>query len=425
MKESHDNIFNSNLTYQEQIEFVIKAIHSPDRTKKTGQTAIGRLFNVSKGAIHSHLTRMNSERRSVVGRPPLLNEEEQQMIIDYIFQCYDENNPPNLFSLIDIIFNKFNVLYSYNTLYKQIQESKQIKTVLAPVYDSTRADVQLDDIKQYYIDLNHIFQQTNVPPSFIINVDESGFVDFVDERNEIVIVPIEAPEGTVKSVNRSSKRSTMIGAISLDGTRLKPCVILTGKRSEKQIIIDGYGDENVLVIHQENGFVNSESFAYWADTILFPSILERRKATGYQDEAILLLDGCTAHNSDYFLDQCGFYNVIPFFEPAGSSDQVQALDLGIFGIQKALKCKIKTKKDIGPAAKEVLQIVNSFIKTTTPDVVVSAFNQAGIYVLELPDGSFTARAEVEKARPVRNIDHTECKNLIRGNKTVPLLSFDK
>lgn len=217
----------------------------------------------------------------------------------------------------------------------------------------------------------------------------------------------------------------MIGAISLDGTRLKPCVILTGKRSEKQIIIDGYGDENVLVIHQENGFVNSESFAYWADTILFPSILERRKATGYQDEAILLLDGCTAHNSDYFLDQCGFYNVIPFFEPAGSSDQVQALDLGIFGIQKAQKCKIKTKKDIGPAAKEVLQIVNSWIKTTTPDVVVSAFNQAGIYVLELPDGSFTARAEVEKARPVRNIDHTECKNLIRGNKTVPLLSFDK
>lgn len=171
LKENHDNIFNSNLTYQEQIEFVIKAIHSPDRTKKTGQTAIGRLFNVTKGAIHSHLTRMNSERRSVVGRPPLLNEEEQQMIIDYVFQCYDENNPPNLFSLIDIIFNKFNVLYSYNTLYKQIQESRQIKTVLAPVYDSTRADVQLDDIKQYYIDLNHIFQQTNVPPSFIINVD--------------------------------------------------------------------------------------------------------------------------------------------------------------------------------------------------------------------------------------------------------------
>ena len=82
--------------------------------------------------------------------------------------------------------------------------------------------------------------------------------------------------------------------------------------------VDGYTKENVLVIHQENDFLNSESFAYWADNILFPSILEKRKATGYQKEAILLLDGCAAHNSDYFLDQCSFCNVIPYFEPVGS-----------------------------------------------------------------------------------------------------------
>lgn len=156
--------------------------------------------------------------------------------------------------------------------------------------------------------------------------------------------------------------------------------------------------------------MNSESFAYWADTILFPTIIKKRKETGYQGEAILLLDGCTAHSSDYFLDECTYYNVIPFFEPAGSSDQVQALDLGIFGIQKSLKGKIKTKKEIGPAAKEVLQIVNSWIKITTPDIVVSAFNQAGIYVLELQDGNLTAREEIKKARAVQNIDHIECKN---------------
>ena len=110
--------------------------------------------------------------------------------------------------------------------------------------------------------------------------------------------------------------------------------------------------------------MNSESFAYWTDTILLPTIIEKRKV-------ILLLDGSTAHSSDYFLDECTYYNVIPSFEPAGSSDQVQALDLGIFGIQKSLKGKIKTKKEIGPAAKEVLQIVNSWIKITTPDIVVS------------------------------------------------------
>ena len=363
-------------------------------------------------------------KKKNIWRPALLNEEQKFIVNEYITQCYNEHRPLNIFALIDVIYNNFNVFISYNTIYKQIQESPHIKTVLAPVYETTRAEVKLADIKQYYEDLNNIFVHTNVPPSFIINVDESGFVEYIDERSEIVVVPIGVPDGTVKSVNRSSKRSTMIGAISLDGTRLKPCIILTGKRYDKKLIVDGYGKQNVDVIHQENGFVNSSSFAYWADNILFPLIQERRKLTGYQGEVVLLLDGCTSHCSDYFLDQCTFYNVIPFFEPPGSSDQVQALDLGILRIQKCLKCRIKTKKDLSPAAKEVIQIVNSWIKTTTPDNVTSAFNQAGIYVVELPDGSLGARASVEKARAVRNIDHIECQNEINGNKTIKLLDFD-
>ena len=145
----------------------------------------------------------------------------------------------------------------------------------------------------------------------------------------------------------------------------------------------------------------------------------------YDAEAILLLDGWTSHTSDIFLDECSFQNVYPFFEPAGSSDQVQALDLGIFSIQKSLKTKIKTKPNISPSSKNVIQIVNSWIKTTTPDVVVSAFNQAGIFVTEQKDGSLIARASIEKARAVRNIQHQECHNIITGNKTTNLLNFDE
>ena len=102
---------------------------------------------------------------------------------------------------------------------------------------------------------------------------------------------------------------------------------------------------------------------------------------------------------------------------------VQALDLGIFGIQKCLKTKIKTKPNISPSSKNVIQIVNSWIKT--PDVVVSAFNQASIFVTEQKDGSLIARASIEKARAVRNIQHQECHNIITGNKTTNLLNFDE
>ena len=319
--------------YQQQIELVINLIFNPDRTSGTGQTAIGKLFGITRGAIDSHLRRMKKERNSLVGRPPLLKDHGMQMIINFVNQCYEDHASPNFYTLIDMIYNKSNILFSYNTLYKIVQESKLMKTVMAPVFESSRAEVELSVILEYYESLNSLFTSLNVPPAFVFNVDESGFIDYIDMHDEIVIVPFNAPPGTVKSAERNSKRSTMIGTISIDGTKLKPYIVLTNKTCEKELIINGYGDSNVLKVYQENGFITSESFGHWADSIFFPELMKRRQETGYKDTAVLLLDGCLAHCSDYFYDQCTYYDVYPFFEPAGSSDQVQALDLGIFGIQ--------------------------------------------------------------------------------------------
>ena len=216
-----------------------------------------------------------------------------------------------------------------------------MKTVLAPVYESKRAEVELDDIAIYYEQLDMVFVSNKVPPAFVFNVDESGFVDFVDMRDEIVIVPIDAPDGTVKGADRNSKRATMVGCISLDGTVLIPCVVIPSKRYEKELIINGYGEQNVLVLSQENGFINSKSFSYWAETVFMPELNRRRQKYNYFSEAVLLLDGCAPHTSDCFLDECTFQKVFPFFEPAGSSDQVQSLDLGIFAIQKGLETNIR------------------------------------------------------------------------------------
>lgn len=104
-----------------------------------------------------------------------------------------------------------------------------MKAVIAPVYESSRADVKLESIEIYYQRLDLILTSNQVTPSFVFNVGESGFVDFVDMRDEIVVVPIDAPDWTVKSAERNSKRVTMVGAISLDGTALTPCRALQEK----------------------------------------------------------------------------------------------------------------------------------------------------------------------------------------------------
>ena len=52
-----------------------------------------------------------------------------------------------------------------------------------------------------------------------------------------------------------------------------------------------------------------------------------------------------------------------------------------------------------------------------PDKVVSAFNQAGLFTTQLPDGLYVVRANIEKARAVREIEHTKCFNTYHGRKT--------
>ena len=81
---------------------------------------------------------------------------------------------------------------------------------MAPVFESSHAEVELCVILENYESLNSLFTSLNVPLAFVFNVGESGFIDHIDMHDEIVIVPFDAPPGTVKSAERNSKRSTML-----------------------------------------------------------------------------------------------------------------------------------------------------------------------------------------------------------------------
>ena len=332
LRENHFNIFQNGLSYQEQILLTSRLIRQ-EPVNKCSLSKIGALFGVKKATISSYISRDQKNKKSH-GRPRSLSPEQLRIVYDEINILYSQNRPPDIDMLVDIIFEKFTISILPDTLYRLIKRSKNIKLFEAPVMESKRADVPLEVIKEHYIQLNNVFKTTKVPPCFVFNVDESGFLDFVDIKKHTVILPVDAPNDFVLSVDRTYKRTTMIGCISLDGTKLKPFVIVPNKRVEKTLLLEGYNESNVIIYSQENGFINSELFYYWAEEVLVPEIERRRKVTGYEGEAILLLDGCSAHSSEIFLQLCTWNNIYPFFEPAGTSDQVQALDLGIFGLQK-------------------------------------------------------------------------------------------
>lgn len=421
MLERHDHlIFQDNLSYSEQIELTINLLN-PNEERNYSYSVIGKLFNVKKGTIFNLHKRNNSPKKSN-GRPKIVTNEQLELIIQEIGNLYELKKYPDIDDLIDLIYEKFGISILYDTLYRNLRSLKSVKILEIPIMDSTRAEIPLRIIQKHYADLNSIFETYNIPPEFCFNVDESGFIDFVDIKTKTVVIPVEAPDDLVIGTDRNAKRITLIGTISLDGTKLKPMIIVPNKRIEKQLLINGYGQRNLLICSQENGFINSTIFQYWADEIFIPEILKRREETGYTGEAILLMDGCSSHFSDYILDEFTYNGIIPFQEPPGSSDQVQALDLGIFGVQKHIKPKIKTNNAFNDISKNIQQIYNSWIRATYPDLIVSAFNQAGIFTIEI-DGSDVVRADVRKARAVRGIEHIPCQNEYSGNKTVKVERF--
>ena len=128
--------------------------------------------------------------------------------------------------------------------------------------------------------------------------------------------------------------------------------------------------------------MNRELFNEWAKSIFLPEIEMKRNVLNYDGPVLLLCDGCTAHFDDYFLNMCSYLGVVLIVEPPGSFDQIQALDLGIFGIQKVIKSGMRSNPDLDPQSDDITRIINSFQRAAVRNNVVyqPAFRQAGIFI---------------------------------------------
>ena len=420
LQDHTDEIFAPEVVYQEQVELVINLLY-----EDYGPSAIGRLFGVTRGTIFEHRKRMQKRRRELLGRPGLLNEEELKILILFIKTSFDEKRPADYADLVNFAFKNFNVAISTDSMAHIIRRTPKLKAIVGHPMEAARNDVDVSIIITHYEKLDAILISERVPPQFFFNVDESGFQEFVNAHDTIVVVPSDYNDDEITfSVNREGKRASMIGCIAMDGTALKPLVISPNKTIETAMIKAGYNDANCFIVSQDKGFVNAEIFAVWADYVFFPELKRRRIQYNYKGTAILTMDGCSCHFSDYVLDECTYHGTYPVQEPAGTSDQVQPLDLGIFGIQKALKSKEKVNiRGISANSKHLIQIMNSWHKATTPSNVVSAFEQAGFYLEDLGDNQFMVRASAEKARAVRGIEHKENCIVCESKKSIKLNVF--
>jgi hypothetical protein len=259
-----------------------------------------------------------------------------------------------------------------------------------------RVNVTPEQISSFFATL--IATIDGIPAHFVLNMDEMGHQDWADRQRLTCYIPATVPGDSVyMPVSRLGKRITLIACIAADGSYLRPTVIIPRKTVDSDLPITGLTGEKVEIYKQPKGYIVTELFENWFETTLVPELRKRRDIFGYQGPAVLLLDGCTAHSSPKISALCDENHVIPLAFPPHSSNQVQPLDLSIFGITKRLVARVNRMESMNVQTDHIAKVVCSFMAAATPVNIVKTFCRAGI-CLVLDDGIVRCRVCPDHAR---------------------------
>ena len=136
-----------------------------------------------------------------------------------------------------------------------------------------------------------------------------------------------------------------------------------------------------MLAESPTGFINTQIFCEWFDNVFINTIREKRQATGYDGDAVLIMDGFIAHHK--CVEDPDRASILErekikiLFIPPHSSDQVQPLDLVTFNLQKTWKQNITYITSY--QTRQILQTYNSLLMASTPHYIKAAFERAGIY----------------------------------------------
>jgi hypothetical protein len=249
----------------------------------------------------------------------------------------------------------------------------------------------------------------DMPATFLWNMDEIGHSDSADAHQEAVYVPSDIAAGHVPlPVSRAEKRITLVGGDWLDGSLMKPMVVISRHTVDKDLPLLGVSEWNSHICHQSSGLIDRELFERWFREIFLNELKAKRAATRYCGPAILILDGCTAHDGDYFWDTCLRKNVIAIPIPAHDSNQGQPCDVGLFGLTKQLITRLNKPEDENIQSLHITKLVSAYYSACNDVNVITSVRNAGISARLHANGRPVGFADVDQCRcPIHSLTMSE------------------
>jgi hypothetical protein len=157
-------------------------------------------------------------------------------------------------------------------------------------------------------------------------------------------------------------------------------------------------DSNCHICHQPSDFIDRQLFEEWFMEIFLNELKSKREAMAYSEPAILALDGCTAHDGDYFWDTCLRKHVIAIY---------------VFGLTKRLIRWLNKTGDGNLQSVHIAKLVAAYHSACNPVNVIASFRNAGIAARLGADGN-----------PIAFVDVDQCRCLLHPFTMTDLAEFD-
>ncbi|KAJ3455747.1 hypothetical protein MRS44_017229 [Fusarium solani] len=361
------------------------------------------------------------------GRPPTLTPVEEAGLVSYIVWLERSGFPADKRQVeeaareIRARRGLDNVDFSKHWYRRFRERHLELKKSFIKAVDKSRKSFEasdIEDVKTYFENLQHIILNYRIGPSEIWNEDECGIrLGCLAERTEVLVTRTtrsQRPE-IVDPNNRESM--TLIGAGNAVGDSIPPWLIFKSFPSESWAEIDCI--PGMRFAKSESGFSNKEISLEWLREFnrwswkhsaqaqarevslgdyfgcdewmrdpYIPHLQHEKPPKTHPEEEkiyrLLVIDGFSGHTNFDFVMYCIQFDIIFCTLPPHSTHILQPLDLGVFqplknAHQKRLRASIRAGNLAFDRVSFVKAFTDFYVEGFSPHNIMSGFEKGGIW----------------------------------------------
>ena len=181
----------------------------------------------------------------------------------------------------------------------------------------SRSQLSPELVEEYFSNLKTTLE--GIPPSNIINYDETNLSDDPGRRKAIVKRGSKHPE---RIMNSSKSSISVMYAASADGQLLPPYICYKAVNLYKEWTVGG--PRNTRYNRSKSGWFDSITFEDWFSNTLLPYA---RKLPGRK---LVIGDNLSSHLTISVIEKCEQENIAFAFLPPNSTHKTQPLDVAVF-----------------------------------------------------------------------------------------------